>query len=442
VNLADGCGSHRAAFKAQVAFCQGSAQFGFGCPADIIIGFRLYFVLQACQFIGDFARQHIQPGGEKLSDFNHDPTHADGCFAEIAGNFNQPLRTIAPGKTPQANAGQENIPEDDRNQNAGKKPQDAAIATFEHGEIITPPIGRAQQHKTGMSVCTLGYTWRMLNIPPHAIRIGAVHLHASQPSTLAAFYQHTLGMDLLGSAGETLLLGVSGQPMLGIHPANQPPFSGRHTGLYHMALLYPSRLALARAYRRLVNFRTRLQGASDHGVSESIYLADPENNGIELYSDRKPNDWPRGPDGTLQMVTSTLDLEELLSEDNAATSRPHVDPRTCIGHIHLNVVNLKECERFYTDILGFEVTQRYSNSAVFVSTGGYHHHLALNTWQGTRAVQPPQGVPGLAWFEIYGAPISAIRHRLEASGWEIEEFPASGLFVRDPAGIGVLLMED
>ena len=280
----------------------------------------------------------------------------------------------------------------------------------------------------------------MQNILPPSTRIGAVHLYASQPSSLATFYQHTLGMDLLGEAGETLLLGVSGRPLLGIHPASQPLSSGRHTGLYHLGLIYPSRLSLARAFRRLVNLRSNLQGASDHGVSESIYLADPEGNGLELYYDRKPEEWPRAADGSVHMFTNALDLEDLLSEDNAATSRPHVDPYTRIGHVHLHVAALTDSLHFYTNIIGFDVVQQYGNSAVFVSAGGYHHHLAMNTWQGVGASQQPPGSPGLAWFEITGVPLAAVRHRLEASGWNFEEFPPNGLLTRDPSGNGVALL--
>lgn len=275
---------------------------------------------------------------------------------------------------------------------------------------------------------------------PNTTHIGAVHLHASQPSTLATFYQHTLGMELLGEAGETLLLGVSGRPLLGIHPASQPPVSGRHTGLYHLALLYPSRLALARAFRRLVNLRSNVQGASDHGVSEAIYLADPEGNGLELYCDRPPEEWPRGADGSLQMFTHALDLEGLLSEDNAATSRPHVDPYTRVGHVHLHVAALTDSLQFYTNLIGLNQVQRYGNSAVFVSAGGYHHHIGMNTWQGVGAPQPPKGSPGLAWFEIAGVPLVDVRHRLEVAGWIYENMPPNGILTWDPSGNGVALL--
>jgi catechol 2,3-dioxygenase len=286
----------------------------------------------------------------------------------------------------------------------------------------------------------IGYTYYMQNLLPSTTQIGAVHLYASQPASLATFYQHTLGMDLLGEAGETLLLGVSGRPLLGIHPASQPKFSGRHTGLYHLAVVYPSRLSLARAFRRLVNLRSTLQGASDHGVSEAIYLTDPEGNGLELYYDRPPGEWPRTANGSVQMFTNPLDLEDLLSEDNAATSRPHVDPHIRVGHVHIHVAALTDSIHFYKNIIGFDVTQQYGESAAFVSAGGYHHHLAMNTWLGVGAPRPPQGSPGLAWFEIIGVPLTALRHRLEVMGWNFEEFPPGGLFTRDPSGNGVALL--
>ncbi len=286
----------------------------------------------------------------------------------------------------------------------------------------------------------MSYTSRMKNVLPSSVRIGAVHLNAVQPSTLATFYQHTLGMELLGEAGQTLLLGVRGRPLLGIHAATQPPFPGRHTGLFHLALTYPSRLSLARAFRRLINLRSTVQGASDHGVSEAIYLADPEGNGLELGVDRPAEEWPRAADGSVQMFTHPLDLEELLAEDNAATSRPHVDPLVQVSHVHLHVAALTDSINFYTNIIGFDIVQHYGESAVFLSAGGYHHHVGLNTWQGVGAPQPPPGSPGLAWFEISGVPLTALRHRLEAAGWNFEELPPNGLLTRDPSGNGVAVL--
>lgn len=270
--------------------------------------------------------------------------------------------------------------------------------------------------------------------------IGSVYLYARNPASLASFYQHSLGLDLLGEAGDTLLLGVGGQPMIGIQPATQQQASGRRTGLFHLALRYATRLALARAFRRLVTLRTALQGASDHGVSESIYLTDPEGNGIELYWDRQPELWPRAADGSLQLITNTLDLEQLLAEDLAYTSRPHVDPHTRMGHIHLNVGEIPASEKFYVEMLGFDVIQRFGKTALFISAGGYHHHIGLNTWQGTGAPPLPQGAPGLGWFEINGVNLDEIQRRLEKIGWDFQRSPGAGIRTCDPSGIGLVLL--
>lgn len=270
--------------------------------------------------------------------------------------------------------------------------------------------------------------------------IGSVYLYARQPASLASFYQHSLGLDLLGEAGDTLLLGVGGQPLVGIQPTTQVQASGRRTGLFHLALCYATRLALARAFRRLVTLRTALQGASDHGISESIYLVDPEGNGIELYYDRQPEMWPRSADGSLQLFTTTLDLEQLLAEDLAYTSRPHVDPHTRMGHVHLKVADIPTSEKFYVELLGFDVVQRYGKTALFVSAGGYHHHVAMNTWQGVGAPPPPTGTPGLAWFEIGGVNLDEIQRRLEGAGWDFQRRPGGGVRTLDPSGIGLVLL--
>src|SRR5262249_52339793 len=153
------------------------------------------------------------------------------------------------------------------------------------------------------------------------------------------------------------------------------------TGLYHFAILVPSRADLARSLMRLVETETVLQGAADHGVSEALYLADLDGNGIEIYRDRPRAEWPvvDGPAtalgaGRLRMGADPLDFDNLAS---AAAPGPVLPPGTVIGHVHLHVARLDEAQQFYVDVLGFELMQRYGPSALFVSAGGYHHHIGL-----------------------------------------------------------------
>ncbi len=179
-------------------------------------------------------------------------------------------------------------------------------------------------------------------------------------------------------------------------PARPP----RTTGLFHVAFLYPSRKELAVTFLRLYRRGWQFQGFSDHGVSEALYLADPHGNGIELYADRPKEQWTY-ENGVLRLVTEPLDLQSLVDELHGETEV--VDEAVAvftIGHIHLNVSSLQAAEEFYCKVLGFDVVTRNYPGALFVSAGGYHHHLGLNVWNGRGAPSPPPGALGLMGFGI------------------------------------------
>jgi catechol 2,3-dioxygenase len=219
------------------------------------------------------------------------------------------------------------------------------------------------------------------------------------------------------------------------------------TGLYHFAILVPSRRDLARSLRRLAETETVLQGAADHGVSEALYLADPDGNGIEIYRDRARADWPI-VGGQLRMSADPIDLDALLNEA-AEAERPSGDPdafrmaaATTIGHVHLHVSDLDAARRFYVDVIGFDLMQRYGPSALFVAAGGYHHHVGLNTWAGVGAPPPPPGAIGLRYFELKlseAAAIQPVVSRLRDAGVEVETEGDAAL-VRDPSSNGILLV--
>jgi catechol 2,3-dioxygenase len=210
------------------------------------------------------------------------------------------------------------------------------------------------------------------------------------------------------------------------------------TGLYHFAILVPSRADLARTLRRLVDTDTVMQGAADHGVSEALYLADPDGNGIEVYRDRPREQWPY-VGGHLRMVADPLDIESILAA-RAGDDRAGLASEATIGHVHLHVSRLAEAERFYVDVLGFELMHRYGPSALFVSAGGYHHHFGLNTWAGVGAPPPPPGALGLHHVNLRmtndGA--AAVVDRLRAATVPFES-TAEGVMVHDPAGNAILL---
>ena len=207
-------------------------------------------------------------------------------------------------------------------------------------------------------------------------------------------------------------------------------------GLYHFAFLLPDRASLAAVIRRLLEARWPVDGASDHGVSEALYVRDPEGNGIELYRDRPRETWSIGPAG-VEMMTAPLDVAGLLAE---AKEPGPLSAEARFGHIHLHVGDLAEGERFYAGVLGLDVTQRSYPGALFLSVGGYHHHVGLNTWaQGRR---PPDGATGLIGYDwaIPAGALGPLRTHLRDRGTPFED-TGTGIAVTDPAGIGVDLRE-
>ncbi|MGH7407638.1 MAG: VOC family protein, partial [Candidatus Methylomirabilales bacterium] len=225
-----------------------------------------------------------------------------------------------------------------------------------------------------------------------ATTVGPVSLTVSSLDRALRFYGGVLGLSVVRHQGGTAVLSAGGPAPLVVlaeNPgAHRPPRST--TGLYHLAILVPSRRALAHALARLVDTRHPLHGASDHLVSEALYLADPDGNGIEIYADRPRDRWPRRGE-TIEMASKPVDLEGLLAElDPPGPNGSHpVDPATRIGHIHLRVADLGSSEAFYQGVLGFEVMQRDYPGALFVSAGGYHHHIGMNIWAGRDAPPPP-----------------------------------------------------
>ena len=297
-----------------------------------------------------------------------------------------------------------------------------------------------------------------------ATAIGTVRLMVSDLDRSVSFYEQTLGLLAGAAEGSTVpLAGPDGAPLVELegNPAAHP-LDPRATGLFHMAILVPSRLELAHSLRRLAMHRWPLDGASDHLVSEALYLSDPDGNGIEIYRDRPRGQWPRS-NGQLQMATLPLDLDHLLGEltspaaattatgssapksmANAASLSPAPDTvpaGTRMGHVHLQVSDLNEAEEFYNGVLGLEVTVRGYPGALFVSAGGYHHHIGLNTWRSAGANPPPSGSIGLRDFEVVLADERALEEvmgRVEAAGIAADAV-AHGVRVRDPSGNAVVL---
>jgi catechol 2,3-dioxygenase len=250
-----------------------------------------------------------------------------------------------------------------------------------------------------------------------SLSIASVRLDVGDLDRSVAFYEQVLGLPLLSREHDRALLGADSQrPALQLRAidGSPTPASPRSTGLFHVAWLHPSRAALADTVRRIARRRWPIDGASDHGVSEALYLSDPDGLGIEVYADRPREQWQRPADGRgVRMFTLALDLDDLLEQ---STGEPDdaVAAGTSIGHVHLKVADVPRADAFYRDSLGFE-EQAQLPSAAFVSAGGYHHHIGMNSWQSAGAGAPADSAPRLhaIEFELGGAPaLDALRRRL------------------------------
>jgi catechol 2,3-dioxygenase len=272
--------------------------------------------------------------------------------------------------------------------------------------------------------------------------VGTVRLTVSDVDRSRAFYERVLGLRAgeFGDGGVALHAG--GATLVELYgDASAPRRERRTTGLYHFALLTPSRVALADALARLVQARWPLDGASDHLVSEALYLSDPDGNGIEIYRDRPREQWTYRA-GALQMATLPLDLQGILGELTGA-ERPTAGAAAEIrmGHVHLQISDLRDAEDFYSRVLGFDVVVRTYPGALFVSAGGYHHHLGLNTWHSAGAPAPPAGSFGLRSYDIVlpaRAELERVLDRVRAAGIGVQEL-ATGAQIRDPSGNAIRL---
>jgi catechol 2,3-dioxygenase len=276
-----------------------------------------------------------------------------------------------------------------------------------------------------------------MSLLPDDLRLGEVHLTVRDLDRAVAWYQQSLGLRVHRHEADVAELGDGNETTVVLHEDPQALPGGRHAGLYHYALLYPSREELARAVLRVAATRTPVDGASDHETHEAIYLPDIDGNGIELAADRPRDEWPAhlgyagGP--------KPLDLDDLLATVAGEEVTPQVGPGLRMGHVHLHVGDIERGLAFYHDVIGFEV-MTLLDSAAFVAAGGYHHHLGLNVWRGHGVPPAPAGSVGLRHWTIVlpAEDAAALRERVIAAGAPHEERP-DGLLVRDPWEIALLV---
>ena len=264
-----------------------------------------------------------------------------------------------------------------------------------------------------------------------ATQVGLISLTVADLPRSLDFYTRGIGFEVLHEDGPAAVLGAAGASLLLLteHAGARPWPRDRYgyTGLYHFAILMPARADLGRWLWHWLESDYPMPGQGDHLVSEALYLSDPDGNGIEIYRDRPRSEW-RWIDGQVQMATDPVDIRGLLAEADL-TGRPWegLPAGTRLGHIHLQVGDIPQAETFYHDILGFDIIAKMP-SALFISAGGYHHHIGMNTWHSRGASPAPAGTAGLRFVSIE-LPSE------EARAQVVERVAAAGVAYGEQAGV-------
>lgn len=278
-----------------------------------------------------------------------------------------------------------------------------------------------------------------------------VQLKVSDIVRSIEYYTTVIGFKVLQQTETEAYLTADGQTSLVslVEVQNAQPLKQGFAGLYHLALLLPSRKDLGNIVQHFVNLNVRI-GAADHDVSEALYLNDPDGNGIEIYIDRHESEWTWNQDEQVHMVTEQLNFQPILAAADGNWNGLPAD--TVMGHVHLSVVNLDKSEQFYTNVLDYNVVTRYGAQALFVSTGKYHHHFGLNTWNSNNGHAPTNDMVGLKFFTVVlkdAQYAEEVKQSLTTNGFIIENFteaPAYGgtqLFSTvDPNGLRIIFTLD
>ena len=272
-----------------------------------------------------------------------------------------------------------------------------------------------------------------------ATTVGAVTLAVASLETMVRFYQDVIGLTVLERTVERAALGVGTTSLVRLMARPDGKQDPQAPGLFHLALLLPGRPELGHWLRHLAQHGYPLDGAGDHLVSEALYLTDPEGNGIEIYRDRPRNQWSY-ENGRIHMDTLRMDLPALVNDapDAPWTGMP---AETTMGHVHLQVNNVNEAIDFYANVLGFDLMALWSGAG-FMSAGGYHHHLGMNTWRSAGSSPRGETRLGLLDFEIVLPSAQALSARLDHMT-KLNRAPVEnerGLITHDPAGNAIRLL--
>ncbi|MBX9467574.1 MAG: VOC family protein [Rhizobium sp.] len=275
------------------------------------------------------------------------------------------------------------------------------------------------------------------------VHVGRAHLVVRDLDIMAGFYEQALGLKRFEQSASGVELGAGERVLLTLTTRGDAAQAPRNAaGLFHNAFLMPDRAELAHWLAHAAKLGLQFEGASDHLVSEAIYLSDPEGNGIEVYRDRKPEEWTYHADGTVEMATNRLDLQALY-DSAAKTPWTGMSPEAALGHIHLQVGSVPEADRFYEGVLGLKKMASYPGASFFAS-GSYHHHVAANVWNSRNAPARTAAMTGLQDYALAFNDRETLDKVLTTlEGLEIRvERSAEGYRLTDPWGIGITLVTD
>ena len=258
-----------------------------------------------------------------------------------------------------------------------------------------------------------------------------------------AFYTQILGLEVLTQTLEEVLLGAGGQPLVHLIQTDRTEAVKASYGLYHMAILLPSREDLADVFKHMAELDYPFVGAADHGYSEALYLEDPEGNGIELYRDKPVAEWDIREDGRIIGVTEALSAQEIY-EMGRKVEPFQIAPATRMGHIHLSVRDSRAASTFYQKVL--ELSDKFTiPSASWIASGDYHHHLAVNEWGGKHLAKREAQLPGLAYYVVHVEKkdnLVAIAERAKEQEVPVTWLSSSEFEFTDPDGIVTRVRKD
>ncbi|HEM4051096.1 TPA: VOC family protein [Streptococcus suis] len=261
--------------------------------------------------------------------------------------------------------------------------------------------------------------------------LGLVALNVRNLELQSLFYQQVLGLQVLSQSPNQIDLGVGKNILIRLIQTEQSGDVSQSYGLYHLAIVLPSREELGTIFRHFIDNKIPLQGASDHGYSEAIYLADTEGNGIEIYRDLPQDSWDVRPDGRIVGITEPMDAETIYALGKKADAAYQMPAGSRMGHVHLSVRESAASSRFYQEVLAVE--DKFSvPSAAWLASGDYHHHLAVNEWGGKNLKTRTEGMPGLAYYTvIYSSPadFEATLERASSANLKVERMNSSAAFV-------------